>query len=358
MDTKSSERIKWLDTARTFAIMLVILCHVTGDFYFFGGGDILERSVSSQLFGFILFTFGRLSVPLFLFISGYLLLPRQYDNISILKFWKRNLLPLFIASEIWIVFYYSFICYFKSTPFSFIALFKNMLFLGYENVSYLWYLSTIIGLYIFIPFAAITLQRININIIAVLLFIPLLYCFFIPTLNILFTSLEISVYLSPQFFLHFSGGVYGFYIIIGYFFQKQFFKKKNLFFLMTGLLSCVLLTALFQMALHHIGHPYTIWYDFILLPFASMFLFSIVQSYSLPSFLDSFWIYTAKYSFGIYLVHKVIQNVLEKYMPIKNLNTPVKIFIIYTLTFLISLFTVSVLSKIPVIRKYLFLIKQ
>lgn len=233
-----------------------------------------------------------------------------------------------------------------------------MLFLGYENISYLWYLPTIIGLYIFVPFIAIALQRINVNIIAILLCVPLLYCFFIPTINILFDSLEVPVYLSPQFFLHFSGGVYGVYIVIGYLFQKHFFKKKSLFFLITGFLSCVLLTAFFQMLLYHIGHPYTIWYDFILLPFASIFLFSIIQSYSLPSFLDRFWQYTAKYSFGIYLIHEVIRNLIEKYIPIGRLNTLVRIFIVCSLTFLISLFIVSVLSKISVIRKYLFLIKQ
>ena len=58
-------RIKWLDAARTCAILLVLLCHVTSDIYSIFGNTILNRSVTSQFFAFFSFTLGRLGVPIF-----------------------------------------------------------------------------------------------------------------------------------------------------------------------------------------------------------------------------------------------------------------------------------------------------
>lgn len=355
MDTKDSTRISWLDTARSIAILLVILCHVSESEYFFGQSNILDRSTVSQFFGFFLFTLGRLSVPLFLFISGYLLLPRSYDTEKSLNFYKHNLLPLFVASEIWIITFYTFTCYFNSYPFSFSTLIRNMLFLGYEKISYLWYLPTIIGLYLYIPFFAIAIQKINIKITGLLLPITFLYCFFIPTINILFASLEIPL-LSSQLFLYFGGGVYGFYMLTGYLFSKNFFKKLPLICLLSGFLCFVLLTALFQMTMYHKGHPYTIWYEFALLPIAAMFLFAILQNYPLLSF-NNCGKYIAKYSFGIYLVHEAVRMITKRYFPFKYLCSPLRVFLLCILTFLISMSIVSLFSKISIIKKYLFLIK-
>lgn len=356
MNNHTNRRIQWLDTARTCAIILVVLCHVTTNVYPIFRDNILNYSNFSQLFGFLTFTLGRIGVPVFLFISGYLLLSRTYDANSSLKFWKYNLFPLFLASEIWIIVYYTFICQFKSLPFSFITLIKNMLFLGYEHISYLWYLSTILGLYLCLPFVAIVLHKINIKPIVFILFITFFYCFFIPSFNKLLSAFECSL-LSPQLFLYFSGGIYGFYMIIGYLFYIKFFKKLHLIYLFGGFFISVLLTALFQLKMYHMGYPYAIWYDFFLLPIAAVFLFSFFQNYLVPSCISSFTFHVAKYSFGIYLIHMPILDIITKYISFGSMFTPIKLLIYFLLTFFISFFLVSSLSKIPVIRKYLFLIK-
>lgn len=352
----TSNRISWLDTARAFAIMLVVLCHVTENIYFYSGIDILERSIISQFIGFSLFTLGRLGVPIFLFISGYLSLSRTYNTENCFKFWKHNLLPLFIASELWIVIYYIFICTFNATPISSVALMKNMLFVGLDRISYLWYLPTILGIYLCIPFVATALQKFNKKAIILPLLIALIYYSLIPTANVLLNALEYPL-LSSQLSLNFSGGIYGIYIIIGYLFYKNIFPKAKYTHLGIGLIISVILTAVFQMAIRHLGYVYSIWYDFILLPFAAIFLFALIKKLPSAHILEYCENSLAKYAFGIYLTHKPVQSIVERYFPFTNIAAPIKLFILWALITIISFLITVALSKITIIRKYIFLIK-
>lgn len=73
------ERDKVIDLARAFAIICVILTHTTETTYqlqaeaVWGGKHI-------KLLALSLFAIGRLGVPIFLFLTGYLLLDREIFN--------------------------------------------------------------------------------------------------------------------------------------------------------------------------------------------------------------------------------------------------------------------------------------
>ncbi len=73
-------RIEWLDFARMIAIILVVLCHAVENVYALKLDYISSISVQSKIFVFTAFTLGRIGVPFFLMISGYLLLDRAYDT--------------------------------------------------------------------------------------------------------------------------------------------------------------------------------------------------------------------------------------------------------------------------------------
>lgn len=97
---KNHQRIQWIDMVRGIAILCVILCHVTENIYQLNVDSISLLDFPSKIFVFSAFTCGRLGVPLFLFISGYLLLDRHYGMEGCCKFWKKNLLSLLITVEI------------------------------------------------------------------------------------------------------------------------------------------------------------------------------------------------------------------------------------------------------------------
>lgn len=125
---REEKRIEWLDIVRGIAIMMVVMNHAAEGLYFYSNVPIMERSMLSQITGFSLFTIGRMGVPLFLFISGYLLLPREYDDERCFRFWKHNLLQLLLLTEMWIIFYNIFKSWFNQSSFSIVTLVKNMLF--------------------------------------------------------------------------------------------------------------------------------------------------------------------------------------------------------------------------------------
>lgn len=349
------KRILWLDNIRAFAIMLVVLCHCAENTYFYSGVSMSEHSLFSQFFCYFSFTLGRIGVPLFLAISGYLLLSRTYDSEQCLKFWKHNLIPLFIASEIWIVCYYFFMCFMHSSAISLSGLIKNMLFLGLEKISYLWYLPMILGIYICIPLLATALQKINVRLLFFPITVVYIYCFIIPTANKMLALLE-RTGASVQIFLYFTGGIYGLYLIIGYMFYKKFTLNMPRWIMGLGVIINVLIMALFQLYLYYKGYSFSLWYDFPLLPIASILLFQFLKDMELPDKIQRLMTVISKYSFAIYLIHKPIQILLEKYFPLLSVKAPVKLLILWFFIFILSFIGAFILSRIKWIGKYLFLL--
>lgn len=89
-DKIKKNRIIYLDIARTFAIILVVLCHSVTLIYKMNLQEWNLISLNAKIFKTIIFTLGRMGVPLFLFLTGYLLLNRKYDNdADIKKFYKK-----------------------------------------------------------------------------------------------------------------------------------------------------------------------------------------------------------------------------------------------------------------------------
>lgn len=87
-------------------------------------------------------------------ISGYLLLDRDYSSADkIFKFYKHNLLPIVITTEIWNVIYDA-IIFIDNGKFDFEVLIRDLLFFKTNQMGNMWYMPMIIGVYIALPFVA------------------------------------------------------------------------------------------------------------------------------------------------------------------------------------------------------------
>ena len=104
----SKSRKPWLDIIRATAILCVVLCHSVEAFYRPVLLGQLRLSFPFWNIENLLFTVGRIGVPLFLATTGALMLPRDYPDVS--AFYKKSLFPLFLTTEIWIFFNYIFYC--------------------------------------------------------------------------------------------------------------------------------------------------------------------------------------------------------------------------------------------------------
>ena len=74
----AKKRIINLDIARTFAILCVVLCHSVECVYKMNLQEWNSYSNTSNIIKIILFTIGRLGVPIFLLLTGYLTLNKNF----------------------------------------------------------------------------------------------------------------------------------------------------------------------------------------------------------------------------------------------------------------------------------------
>jgi len=172
------ERVFSLDVLRAFAILSVVLCHATESYFSAKSAPNFTQECATLL-GFTLFTIGRLGVPIFLFLTGYLLFTKHYDFEAGKRFYKRNLLGLFITIEIWVVIYAIFLKFFGKDM-SLLIYIKDAIFIENVKLSHYWYIPMILGLYMIIPMLSNMLNSTDKRLFFLPLALGFFYIFMVP----------------------------------------------------------------------------------------------------------------------------------------------------------------------------------
>ena len=163
-----------------------------------------ELSNCEQALSLLLFTFGRLGVPMFFFISGYLLLGFEYDERKTRRFYSKNLLGLVVATEIWFLIYQIYNSVFYHKQFLLGECIKTALFMTQTPMTHTWYMPVIIGIYMMIPAVSNALCHAN-----KLFLIPLVFSFIavfvIPEVNVVMRLRGLPEF-SSFLDLNFAGG--------------------------------------------------------------------------------------------------------------------------------------------------------
>jgi len=163
-----NKRILYLDYLRGFAIIMVLALHCISDYM-----------VRADLFGSVswyaflaLNALARTGVPIFLMISGCLILSSEKtDNFG--EFYKKRLLHIAIPLVFWNLVYFILKSAFGSAGFDIGMLFADLINCGTEY--HLWYLYTLIGIYLFAPFLRIIVKNCTIKQLCGLL-VLMLFC--------------------------------------------------------------------------------------------------------------------------------------------------------------------------------------
>jgi len=351
----SNERIQWIDLSRCVAILCVIACHCIRTFYDYNVGFMQALSFPSQIFACSVLTIGRFGVPLFLMITGFLLLDRNYDNQKTVRFWKFKVKHLWICAIFWAIVGELFLILILHKNIPLEDIFFGILFLKPLSLSYFWYMPMIIGMYILIPFVANALKEYDLDVIIkpTVFFAILVYLlpFIISILK--FNGIKgLSVELS----LGFSGGTYGLYLIMGYLIKKGYFKKIK-----THLLSLIVIISsigfvLLEIYYFHAGFKLHIFYEspFIFVCAVCLFeLFSRLKNIKFYNLIYKISIY----SFGIFMIHDLYQMLFKPVFLNLSINNPLKFILLYVIVFALSMITVFIISKIPKFGKYVLLMK-
>lgn len=344
------ERIVWLDWARAFAILCVILVHVSEGVFPFNPTGLATYPIPQKAVLFSFFTLGRFGVPFFLFLTGYLLLPRKYTADQTMSFWRNRLLSLFITTEVWIVLMELFWVRVFNTALEPLSILKKMCFLEPSSISHMWYMPMILGVYCFLPFISNGLCSLNSRLPSFPLLLVLLFASIFPTVGLFLQVYGGSSLNSPAIDLSFGGGYFGLLLVFGYFVYCDKLKKLSFRFLVISAFVMFLATVCAQLYLYSVGYHYNVWYDFCPLIIASVCLFEIFSRISFPK--SEVIVYLSRSSFGIYLIHSPIRILLIRHLSITD--SWIQFVIVYIGTLLLSCLFVSVCSRFRILKKILF----
>jgi len=136
------ELVRWVDLVRVVAMFLVVVIHVSGQLTNVWGQIPTTQWIIADVYGGI----ARVSVPLFFMISGFLLLPRSE---SLGSFYSRRIPKIVIPLVVWSFIYLAWFCGGHPgtcTP----GLVQNLL-LVQGTYYHLWFLYSLLGIYLVLP---------------------------------------------------------------------------------------------------------------------------------------------------------------------------------------------------------------
>ena len=328
-----------LDALRVLSMFLVIVIHVA-NYYCRAYSNISTISY----FGAIIFNaLARISVPIFFMISGALLLSKEYDS---QKNFKR-IIKMIITLTIFTLVYLFWDKWYMHKDFNnYISLITG------PNRSMLWFMYAIISLYIALPFIKCLVDGMDqkLDKMFIILWIVLNGGGYLLKV---YTNIEFN-YLVPII----SGTYYLGYFICGYLilkYREQIdFKKYNILWII--ILSISLLLTITLSYAHSMSN--NVYYDnflayrsiFIMLSSISSFILIYFNISNKKSKIVSL---ISPYSFGVYLIHGILLNVLMNLVPYQKIISFIGIPICVIILSVLSVMVVVLLKKIPVLKNYI-----
>lgn len=308
MSVALAKRRANLDIIRIIALGLVLLVHCIENTWHLIPGKFEMQSQIGQFVVMLLYSIGRLCVPLFLFLTGYLMLGREYKKKDIWIFYRTKVKHLLIIALIWIAVYYLFTSLALDRQVGVYDFIKQFTFTTDKPVApHLWYMPTIIGLYLFIPFVANALRLMDTKVIVLLMTLATTYLFAVPTINALVQSMG-GLPVKNNIELNYLGGICGVFMVLGYLVKKYTSAAKKI---QTGLLvamciASILLSTVMNYYLFTVmKYDYMPWYDSIFILTASVSLFIILLRF-FEHVKPRQYLYSASTAIlGCYLVHYI-----------------------------------------------------
>ncbi|GEM_PF-2878744 len=209
------KRILSYDVIRVVAVAMVVMIHVSAYILFY------FRSVDNAAFviGNILNALGRAGTPMFLMLSGALLLDEK-QVITPRDFYRKNLLPIVLLLLFWLVFYGIWravlIPLILGDQMS-LEIFLDNLLLRKGRGLHLWYLYMLVGAYILIPFLRLIARKENKGYVLGLIALSVIVQFVTQTAGLLTRgeSFTVSAFVG-KFHMEYAGG-YVSYLLMGWY---------------------------------------------------------------------------------------------------------------------------------------------
>lgn len=330
-----AEKNSYIIYLRVIATIFVVMIHASTGFLYRIDTEAFDWNYANWINAAT-----RCSVPIFVIISGYLLL---HKNENTWLFYKKRIPKLLYPFAFWTLIYLVYYFY-RYTNFESLSSEKiGSIILDkilHGANAHLWYLYMIIGLYLAIPFLRkIMLQSTNREIEIFLFFWMLSMCF---TSKPLYSVM-------PKFDLTFFSGYVG-YLVLGYYLSIQDFKFKNRtwVFALTYILMVVIGAIGTNILNQGANKLNTFFYNYVFVTtaIAAACLFLWVKESVKQAKVSNWILIVDKYSFGIYLSHIIPLNYLHPLIS-KHFSTAWVIPLATLSTVIASVLITLIIRKIP-----------
>ncbi len=341
---------EYINKLRIFATLMVIMLHVAAPVR-----DQLENmNVLNWFVGSLFDGFSRAGVPLFLMISGALLLNKKE---SFKDFYVKRLLRILMPFIFWGIFY---AFYWPVSTGNEINITETIFSIFKGPSSYhLWYLYTIIGIYLVSPFLRILIENITKSQLQILLILGLIFNVILPHLySEFYIWLKLDLKLGFQLPMI---DVYLWYFILGFYLQKYFSPSKKVNFYLFAYIFTSIITVFLGYLVYIHDKTYNPLFivnesPFVLLQAIFIFLYFKTKN-SKEKNKQSKIIFTLNFlSFGLYLIHPFIIDLLDKgflgfALHAKKMDTILAIPLTYLTVLISSILICWIISKIPILKK-------
>ncbi|UIR56168.1 acyltransferase family protein [Sphingobacterium sp. SRCM116780] len=322
-----TEKLSYIRVLRIIATIAVIAIHASSGYL-----NSINITGFDWNYANAINSFTRFSVPIFVMLSGALLLTKE-EQVGL--FYKKRLSKICYPFIFWTIIYILY--HMRGLDLTTDQLISTVIYrLKNGANAHLWYLYMIIGLYLAIPFLQKIMQHATIREIEIFLFL-----WFVT----LFTFNKGLPSYFPKLDLTFFSGYIGF-LILGYYLRVKDFSSYKVLSLFIFILTAVATTYFTYKESLNEGKftPFLYGYlspnTFIIATSLFIFIKSIAEDITLPKW--ALWI--DDYSFGVYLCHILILNYVHPLLPV---GTALKIPLAILITLFCSVLLTYILRKLP-----------
>lgn len=350
-----SKRIISLDLMRIFACFCVIVIHsnISGL-----NASLTNSTLSLMIADFYSIIF-RWAVPCFVMISGMMFLDNRKE-IPLKKLYFRYILRLFTSYIFWSAVYSIYNSFYIDSEEldDQLMYIVNNLFSGEKQM---WYVLMLIGLYVAVPVIKYVVNNaseklLNYWIITMFIFSSIIP--FIADLGIPYISGVVS-YFNEYINIQFLCGYTLYFVLGSYISRKSFTKKQNRLIYIMGLIGFIYSVLILLPGRHFfklsIGALNYLYPNIIFMSLSVMLFFkNVVSKIKFSDKSKTIIFQLSKLTYGIFLIHILVLKVLHHLgFDLSICPVCISIIIVSLVTFIISAIIVFLISKIPVINKYI-----
>lgn len=346
MNISRKEKKIYIELLRVIAIILVIFNHTDGYYSYFS----VTTNLFTYLFSLIMSVICKINVPIFVMITGALLLEHEE---CLLKLFQKRVLRIVLITTIFSFLYYVIAVIRNGKEIFSVWTFLKGLLTGTIQESF-WYLYVYMGIILLLP----VLRKAAINMddqeFKYLVIVQNILNVGIPFFTFI-TGLHVSSWINLL-------NIYVFYIFTGYYFDKRVKREKlekNIKKIIISFFICVVIACMIVIASHFRNGNYEQQYLTMLTPLLAQGIFLIIRwicgKHNFIKKIGKIIIFLGGCTFGIYLMEQLARiQLLPMYLYLCNSTFGVFACLCYILaSFLLALVYTIILKKIPGIRKLL-----